>query len=151
MNAISKNGSATALWKRACNRSSWPSACRPKRPRRSISTANRETCASVTARTRMADNCCSRRLLERGVRFLQVWSGAGQPWDNHDALETNHRNLARPWDQAIAAFLEDLKQRGLFDSTLVMWGGEFGRTPVAELPALSGRDHNHYGFSMRSE
>ncbi|MFO0967768.1 MAG: DUF1501 domain-containing protein [Gemmataceae bacterium] len=90
----------------------------------------------------------TRRLLERGVRFVQVWSGGGQPWDNHDALETNHRNLARDWDKAIAAFLTDLKLRGLFDSTLVMWGGEFGRTPVAELPALSGRDHNHYGFSM---
>jgi hypothetical protein len=90
----------------------------------------------------------ARRLLERGVRFLQVWSGAGQPWDNHDALEVNHRNLARTWDQAIAAFLEDLKQRGLLESTLVIWGGEFGRTPVAELPQLSGRDHNHYGFSM---
>jgi arylsulfatase A-like enzyme len=90
----------------------------------------------------------TRRLLERGVRFVQVWSGAGQPWDNHDNLETNHRNLARDWDQAIAAFLSDLKERGLFDSTLVMWGGEFGRTPVAELPQLNGRDHNHYGFSM---
>lgn len=90
----------------------------------------------------------TRRLLERGVRFIQVWSGAGQPWDNHDNLPNEHRRLAGPWDQAIAAFLEDLKQRGLFQSTLVMWGGEFGRTPVAELPQLSGRDHNHYGFSM---
>jgi hypothetical protein len=90
----------------------------------------------------------TRRLLERGVRFVQVWSGGGQPWDNHDNLESQHRSLARPWDQAIAAFLDDLKQRGLFDSTVVMWGGEFGRTPVAELPALTGRDHNHYGFSM---
>src|SRR5207247_7082154 len=90
----------------------------------------------------------ARRLLERGVRFVQVWSGAGQPWDNHDGLAVQHRALARPWDQAIAAFLEDLKQRGLFRDTLVIWGGEFGRTPVAELPALSGRDHNHYGFSM---
>jgi Protein of unknown function (DUF1501) len=90
----------------------------------------------------------ARRLLERGVRFVQVWSGAGQPWDNHDNLEAQHRNLSRAWDQAIAAFLDDLKARGLFDSTLVIWGGEFGRTPVAELPALSGRDHNHYGFSM---
>jgi hypothetical protein len=90
----------------------------------------------------------ARRLLERGVRFVQVWSGAGQPWDNHDNLANEHRNLAGTWDQAISAFLEDLKQRGLFESTLVIWGGEFGRTPVAELPALSGRDHNHYGFSM---
>jgi hypothetical protein len=90
----------------------------------------------------------ARRLLERGVRFVQVWSGAGQPWDNHDNLAAEHRRLAAPWDQAIAAFLEDLKQRGLLDEMLVIWGGEFGRTPVAELPALSGRDHNHYGFSM---
>lgn len=90
----------------------------------------------------------TRRLLERGVRFVQLWSGAGQPWDNHSDIETNHRKLAADWDQPIAAFLLDLKQRGLLDSTLVMWGGEFGRTPVAELPALNGRDHNHYGFSM---
>jgi hypothetical protein len=90
----------------------------------------------------------TRRLLERGVRFVQVWSGAGQPWDNHDNLEKQHRQLANDWDGPIAAFLTDLKVRGMLDSTLVMWGGEFGRTPVAELPQLSGRDHNHYGFSM---
>ena len=90
----------------------------------------------------------TRRLIERGVRFVQVWSGAGQPWDNHDDLEKQHRKLAEDWDQPIAAFLADLKQRGLLETTLVMWGGEFGRTPVAELPKLSGRDHNHYGFSM---
>jgi uncharacterized protein (DUF1501 family) len=90
----------------------------------------------------------TRRLLERGVRFVQVWSGAGQPWDNHDNLEKEHRALAGGWDRPIAAFLADLKQRGLFDETLVLWSGEFGRTPVAELPALSGRDHNHYGFSV---
>jgi uncharacterized protein (DUF1501 family) len=90
----------------------------------------------------------TRRLLERGVRFVQVWSGREQPWDNHDGLAAEHRKLAQGWDGPIAAFLEDLKVRGLFDSTLVMWGGEFGRTPVAELPGLSGRDHNHYGFSM---
>jgi Protein of unknown function (DUF1501) len=90
----------------------------------------------------------TRRLIERGVRFVQVWSGAGQPWDNHDALESQHRGLAGAWDRPMAAFLTDLKQRGLLDTTLVVWGGEFGRTPVAELPALSGRDHNHYGFSM---
>jgi hypothetical protein len=89
----------------------------------------------------------ARRLLERGVRFLQVWSGAGQPWDNHDNIEKAHRALAAEWDGAIAAFLQDLKARGLLESTLVLWGGEFGRTPVGELPALSGRDHNHYGFT----
>jgi hypothetical protein len=90
----------------------------------------------------------TRRLLERGVRFIQLYSGNFQPWDNHSNLEKDHRRLAGEWDAPIAAFLTDLKQRGLLDTTLVMWGGEFGRTPVAELPELSGRDHNHYGFSM---
>lgn len=90
----------------------------------------------------------TRRLLERGVRVVQVWSGGGQPWDNHDGLEKQHRSLAQGWDQAIAAFLDDLNNRGMLDDTLVLWGGEFGRTPVAELPGLSGRDHNHYGFSV---
>jgi hypothetical protein len=89
----------------------------------------------------------ARRLIERGVRFIQIWSGAGQPWDNHENLEKQHRELAASWDGPIAAFLADLKQRGLFESTLVLWGGEFGRTPVAELPQLNGRDHNHYGFT----
>jgi uncharacterized protein (DUF1501 family) len=97
----------------------------------------------------------ARRLLERGVRFVQVWHGNGQPWDNHDDLEVNHRKLARESDQAIGALLKDLKQRGMLDDTLVIWGGEFGRTPVVELPTaganagkVNGRDHNHYGFTM---
>ena len=90
----------------------------------------------------------TRRLLERGVRFIQLYSGNFQPWDNHSNLEKDHRRLAGEWDGPIAAFLTDLKQRGMLETTLVMWGGEFGRTPVAELPELSGRDHNHYGFSM---
>jgi Protein of unknown function (DUF1501) len=97
----------------------------------------------------------ARRLLERGVRFVQVWHGEGQPWDNHDDLEVNHRRLALQCDQGIAALLTDLKRRGMLDSTLVIWGGEFGRTPSVELPTpganagkVNGRDHNHYGFSM---
>jgi hypothetical protein len=97
----------------------------------------------------------ARRLLERGVRFVQVWHGQGQPWDNHDDLEVNHRRLAQQCDQGIAALLTDLKQRGMLDSTLVIWGGEFGRTPSVEMPTpganagkKNGRDHNHYGFSM---
>jgi arylsulfatase A-like enzyme len=90
----------------------------------------------------------TRRLLERGVRFIQLYSGNFQPWDNHSNIEKEHRKLAGDWDQPIAAFLTDLKERGMLDTTLVMWGGEFGRTPVAELPDLNGRDHNHYGFSM---
>ena len=97
----------------------------------------------------------ARRLIERGVRFVQLWHGAGQPWDSHDDIEVQHRNLAGQCDQAIAALLSDLKQRGLFDETLVIWGGEFGRTPTVELPTpgsnagkINGRDHNHHGFSM---
>ncbi len=97
----------------------------------------------------------ARRLIERGVRFVQLWHGEGQPWDSHDDLEVNHRKLAKQCDQAIGALLKDLKQRGLLDETLVIWGGEFGRTPVVELPTpgsnqgkINGRDHNHYGFSM---
>src|SRR3954463_16366416 len=97
----------------------------------------------------------ARRLIERGVRFVQVWTGAGQPWDNHDDIEVNHRRLAKDCDQAIAALLTDLKQRGLLDETLVIWGGEFGRTPTVELPQpganqgkVNGRDHNHYGFTV---
>jgi Protein of unknown function (DUF1501) len=97
----------------------------------------------------------TRRLLEKGVRFIQVWTGQGQPWDNHDDIEVNHRRLARESDQGVGAFLKDLKQRGMLDSTLVIWGGEFGRTPTVELPTpganagrINGRDHNHWGFSM---
>lgn len=97
----------------------------------------------------------ARRLVERGVRFVQVWHGAGQPWDNHDDIEVNHRRLAQQCDQAIGALLVDLKQRGMLDDTLVIWGGEFGRTPVVELPKkgsnagkVNGRDHNHHGFTM---
>jgi len=88
----------------------------------------------------------ARRLLERGVRFVQVWHGAGQPWDSHDDIKTNHGRLARECDQPIAALLKDLKQRGLLDETLVVWATEFGRTPGAE--ASNGRDHHPFGFSV---
>jgi hypothetical protein len=97
----------------------------------------------------------ARRLLEKGVRYVQVWHGSGQPWDNHDDIEINHRRLAQQCDQAIGALLKDLKQRGMLDETLVIWGGEFGRTPTVELPQaganagkINGRDHNHHGFTM---
>jgi hypothetical protein len=90
----------------------------------------------------------ARRLLERGVRFVQVWAGAGQPWDNHDKIKENVSKLAGASDQPIAALLRDLKQRGMLDDTLILWAGEFGRTPTAELPAATGRDHNPYGFSV---
>ncbi len=96
----------------------------------------------------------ARRLVERGVRFVQLWHGPGQPWDNHDDIEELHRKLAGECDQAIAALIKDLKQRGMLDDVLVIWGGEFGRTPTVELPTpgsnagkINGRDHNHYGFT----
>ena len=94
----------------------------------------------------------ARRLLERGVRYVQLWHGAGQPWDDHTQIETHHRTLARQIDQPIAALLTDLKRRGMLEDTLVIWGGEFGRTPTVELSSDGksqlGRDHNHYGFSV---
>jgi len=88
----------------------------------------------------------ARRLVERGVRFVQVYCGAGSAWDAHSDLEGNHTRLCARADQPTAALLKDLKQRGLLDSTLVIWGGEFGRTPMTE--GANGRDHNPYGFSM---
>ncbi len=94
----------------------------------------------------------ARRLAERGVRFIQLWHGAWQPWDNHDHIEREHRKLAGQCSQAIGALIGDLKQRGLLDSTLVIIGGEFGRTPTVETRGGSdgklGRDHNHYGFTL---
>ncbi|MEN8678803.1 MAG: DUF1501 domain-containing protein [Akkermansiaceae bacterium] len=94
-----------------------------------------------------ADSClAARRLVERGVRMVQVYYGGGQPWDDHGNIENGHRDKGRKSDQAIAGLLRDLKSRGLLDDTLVLWGGEFGRTPVSE--GGSGRDHNHHGFSV---
>ena len=88
----------------------------------------------------------ARRLLERGVRYVQLWHGAGQPWDHHGDIEKNIRKNAGEIDQPIAALLADLKQRDMLKDTLVIWGGEFGRTPVSE--GGTGRDHNHYGFTV---
>jgi len=97
----------------------------------------------------------ARRLVERGVRFVQVSHGPVQPWDSHDDLESEHRRLAGQVDKGIAALISDLKRLGLFESTLIVWGGEFGRTPVVELPTpgsnqgkVNGRDHNHHGFTV---
>ena len=96
----------------------------------------------------------ARRLVERGVRYVQVWHGESQPWDSHSDIEKNHRRLAGESDGPIGALLDDLVGLGLLESTLVLWGGEFGRTPTVELPndagvkAPTGRDHNHHGFTV---
>jgi hypothetical protein len=88
----------------------------------------------------------ARRFVERGVRFIQLYSGAGSKWDAHSGLEKNHSTLCRQTDKPIAGLLKDLKRRGMLDETLVIWGGEFGRTPMSEKG--DGRDHNPYGFTM---
>ncbi|MCA9198541.1 MAG: DUF1501 domain-containing protein [Planctomycetales bacterium] len=95
----------------------------------------------------------ARRLIERGVRFVQTWHGNMQPWDSHSNIQHEHRKVANECDQGLAALLVDLKQRGLLDETLVLCSGEFGRTPSVELGtngggAGLGRDHNHWGFSL---
>lgn len=93
----------------------------------------------------------ARRLVERGVRFIQLYSGGNHNdanWDAHGDLEKNHNYHAGNTDQPIAALLEDLKQRGMLKDTLVVWGGEFGRQPTAEYATGTGRDHNAYGFTM---
>jgi hypothetical protein len=88
----------------------------------------------------------ARRLVERGVRFVQLYHGAGSKWDAHEKIEKNHSELCRAMDKPVAGLLKDLKSRGLLNDTLVVWGGEFGRTPMSEKG--DGRDHNPTGFTM---
>jgi hypothetical protein len=96
---------------------------------------------------RYGRNCLlARRLVERGVRFVQLYSGSGSKWDAHSNVEGNHGKNCLESDRPIAGLLKDLKQRGMLDSTLVIWGGEFGRTPMSE--SGNGRDHNPWGFSI---
>jgi hypothetical protein len=96
--------------------------------------------------SKMARSCLlARRLVERGVRFVQIYSGSGSKWDAHGNVETNHAKYCKESDRPVAALLKDLKRRGLLDSTLVVWGGEFGRTPMSE--SGKGRDHNPWGFT----
>jgi Protein of unknown function (DUF1501) len=95
----------------------------------------------------------ARRLTERGVRFVQVWSGNGMnatDWDGHIGCDRNHQDRAAQTDKAVAGLLTDLKARGLLDETLVIWGGEFGRSPTSDGGAggAEGRDHNPYGFTI---
>ena len=91
----------------------------------------------------------ARRMVEKGVRFVCVVSGGGAAnteWDAHDDIETNHLRMASMTDKPVAALIKDLKRRGMLDSTLVLWGGEFGRSPESE--KSKGRDHHNTGFSM---
>jgi hypothetical protein len=107
---------------------------------------NDKRCAVVARQCLLA-----RRMVERGVRFIQIYSGGAHNddnWDAHGDLMTNHNLHAGETDKPIAALLTDLKQRGLLDSTLIIWGGEFGRQPTAEYASGTGRDHNAYGFTM---
>jgi uncharacterized protein (DUF1501 family) len=117
----------------------------------------RETAATKTAyglddkRTADFGTRCllARRLVERGVRFVQLYSGGGPlitQWDAHDDLNANHEKMCGHVDRPIAALLKDLKQSGLLDTTLVVWGSEFGRTPMSQ--GGKGRDHNSYGYTM---
>lgn len=110
---------------------------------------DRETKQTRTAygKGHFSNGCLlARRLIERGVRFVQVYYGNGQPWDTHSGHNDKVPKLCQAIDQPIAALLADLKQRGLLEDTLIVWGGEFGRTPTSENG--NGRDHNHHGFSM---
>ncbi|MBY0232799.1 MAG: DUF1501 domain-containing protein [Gemmataceae bacterium] len=111
------------------------------------STATRKRYGLDDKMTERMARCClmARRLVERGVRFVQVYCGAGSKWDAHANVETNHGKLCRESDRPMAALLSDLAGRGLLDSTLVVWGGEFGRTPMSE--SGPGRDHNPWGFT----
>jgi hypothetical protein len=99
------------------------------------------------ATERFGTNCLlARRLVERGVRFIELYSGSGSGWDAHENIEANHSKMCKSTDRPIAGLLTDLEAHGLLDTTLVVWGGEFGRTPFNEKG--TGRDHNPWGFTM---
>jgi hypothetical protein len=116
-----------------------------------LSTESSETHAlyglDQSATQRNGRNCLlARRLVERGVRFVQLYMGSGSKWDAHKDIEGNHAKYCRESDKPIAGLLQDLKRRGMLDETLVVWAGEFGRTPMSE--SGDGRDHNPYGFTI---
>ena len=144
-----------ANWRPASPATSWPSECRQHAPE--AVDLSRETAATQTAyglddkRTADFGTRCllARRLVERGVRFVQLYSGGGPlvtQWDAHDDINDNHEQMCGRVDRPIAALLNDLKQRGLLDTTLVVWASEFGRTPMSQ--GGKGRDHNPYGYTM---
>ena len=144
----------------SCRRASpvmrWPTACSSTHPRRL--TCHRKPNRRAALRhgepqTEDFGRKCllARRLVEQGVRFIQVYRGGGHNddnWDAHGDLVKNHSYHAGRTDKPVAGLLKDLKQRGLLDGTLVIWGGEFGRQPTAEYAKGTGRDHNAYGFTM---
>jgi len=111
-----------------------------------------EKYGAVPGEASFANNCLlARRLVEQGVRFVQLYSGGGhleETWDAHESIEKNHGRHGAEVDQPIAALLADLEERGMLEETLVVWGGEFGRMPFSEGPNAPGRNHNPYGFSM---
>ena len=115
---------------------------------RGESEATRKLYGMDETRTETFGRMClmSRRLVERGVRFVQLYHGAGSKWDSHDQIEDKHAKLCGEMDKPVAGLINDLKARGLLEDTLVIWGGEFGRTPMSEKG--NGRDHNPTGFSM---
>ncbi|MBY0373754.1 MAG: DUF1501 domain-containing protein, partial [Bryobacteraceae bacterium] len=128
-----------------------PSACKPKPPEAFDFTREPEKVRERYGPSDFARGCLiARRLVERGVRMVQVYFGNFQPWDNHDDIEL-HRPLANQVDAPIAALIDDLKSSGLLNETIVVIGGEFGRTPAVEIGGLvktqNGRDHNNHGFS----
>ena len=121
-----------------------------------MSIASRSTSRSrmawmMTAVPHFARQCLiARRMVERGVRFVQIYSGGMEnqrSWDGHNDIQGNHSQFAGETDKPIAALLGDLAQRGLLDSTLVIWGGEFGRLPVAQKSEKPGRDHNPHAMT----
>lgn len=116
-----------------------------------VSRETQETRAMYGEGVHARQTLIARRLVERGVRYVQLWHDAGNAWDHHANLEPSHRKLSAEIDQPISALLTDLKRRGMLEDTLVIWGGEFGRTPTVELSggnSTLGRDHNHYGFTI---
>ena len=99
------------------------------------------------ATAKFGKNCLmARRLVERGTRFVQLYCGTGSQWDAHSDIEGNHKKMCKISDKPVAGLIADLKQRGMLQDTLVIWGGEFGRTPMTE--GKDGRDHNPWGFTM---
>ena len=136
------------------NRSSWPFACRREAPDAFDLAGETEATKRLYGIDQDATDVfgrqclLARRLVERGVRFVQLYhtTGGFQPWDQHSDLKGGHARNALATDRPIAGLLQDLQARGLLEETLVIWGGEFGRTPAAE--GTDGRDHHPYGFTM---